>query len=117
MLPATSSDLVSMDRELISAQHDRASFSSPQQPNLGVSRSKPSSLLSINNDGAAGMSGSFASYNKLQGVQSGYSESLQMQRAHDSGMGLWDQKSMNGTVVSQMTAFGQSSGGRHTHNE
>ncbi len=116
VLPATSSDLASMDREFISAQRERAFMSSPQQglatPDT-MTRSKPASLLSMDNGSAAADAGSFASYQKLQGMQS-FTDSVKMQRAGDSGMGTWSQ---NSNAAAQNIALGQSMGNRHTHDE
>ena len=120
VLPATSSDLVSMDRDLISAQRDRA-FMSPQQQSPasaeGMNRSKPTSFLSMDKGGAAGSVGSFSSHDKLQGMLS-FSDSMHVQHAVESGMAAWGQQSRSGTTgVSSSNAVAHSSGARHTHDD
>lgn len=120
MLPATSSDLVSMDRELISAQHDRAFMSAPHQAAGNadsMNRSKPGSLLSMDTGNAASNAGSFSSYDKLQGMPS-LSDNMHVQHANDSGTAAWGQQSMNGLAGAlSVSTISHGTRGRHTHDE
>lgn len=120
MLPATSSDLVSMDRELISAQHNRAFMSAPHQAAgnaESLTRSKPGSLLTMDTGNAAGDAGSFSSYDKLQGMPS-LSDNMHVQHANDNGMAAWGQQSMNGFAGAlSVSTISHGTRGRHTHDE
>ena len=121
MLPATSSDLVSMDRELISAQHDRAFMPAPHQ-HAGnadsLNRSKPGSLLSMDTGDAAGDAGSFSSYDKLQGMPL-LPDNMHVQHANDNGMAAWGQQQTMDGFASALSVSTISHGtrGRHTHDE
>ncbi|KAL0031206.1 hypothetical protein WJX77_009499 [Trebouxia sp. C0004] len=120
VLPATSSDLVSMDRELISAQHDRAFMFAPHQGAgnaEGLNRSKPGSLLSMDTGNAARDAGSFSSYDKLQGMAS-LPDNMHVQHANANGMAAWGQQTMDGFASAlsvSTTSYGTR--GRHTHDE
>ncbi|DBB10129.1 TPA: hypothetical protein ACH3X3_001713 [Trebouxia sp. C0006] len=120
VLPATSSDLVSMDRELISAQHNRAFMSAPHQAAgnaESLTRSKPGSLLTMDTGNAAGDAGSFSSYDKLQGMPS-LSDNMHVQHANDNGMAAWGQQSMNGFAGAlSVSTISHGTRGRHTHDE
>ena len=120
VLPATSSDLVSMDRELISAQHDRAFMPAPHQ-HAGnadsLNRSKPGSLLSMDSGNAAGQAGSFSSYDKLQGMPL-LPENMRVQHANENGMAEWGQQTMDGFASAHsVSTISHGTRGRHTHDE
>ena len=119
VLPATSSDLMSRERELISAQHDATRFSSGQQVSGNsdsVDHPKPASFLSIDHGSAVGKLGSFSSYNKVQDVSS-FASTAQEQQLGASVSANWGPPSMSSMDRSQNLAGMQSSGGRHTHND
>ena len=109
-----------MDRDLISAQRDRAFMSAQQQSPAsgeGMSRSKPTSFLSMDKGSTAGNVGSFSSHDKLQGMQS-FSDSMHEQRADESGTTAWAQQSRNGiTGITSSSAIAHISGARHTHDD
>jgi hypothetical protein len=109
-----------MDRELISAQHDRAFMSAPHQGAgnaESLNRSKPGSLLSMDTGNAAGDSGSFSSFDKLQGMPS-LTDNMHVQHANDTGMAAWGQQTMNGFAsVLGVSTISHGSRGRHTHDE
>ena len=115
MLPATSSDMLSRDRELISAQHDATFIPASQQSSSNpetLARSKPASLLSMDNGSAASKIG----YDQMQGIQSS-ADTAQGQQIGDSGLPGWRQQSMSGIAGSQSLAGSHNRGGRHTHQE
>ena len=119
VLPATSSDMLSRDRELISAQHDATFIPASQQGSSNtdsMARSKPASLLSMDNGSAASKIGSFSGYDQMQGMQSS-ADSAQGQQMGDSGLAGWRQQSMSGIAGSQVLAGSHNRGGRHTHQE
>ncbi len=109
-----------MDRELISAQHDRAFMSAPHQGAGNadsLNRSKPGSLLSMDTGNAAGNAGSFSSYDKLQGMPS-LSDNMHVQHANDNGTAAWGQQSMNGFAGAlSVSTISHGTSGRHTHDE
>ena len=117
MLPATSSDMMSRDREFISAQHDPTFFSSNQQVSGNsdsMARAKPVSLLSLDNGSIAGELGSFSSYDKVSSV----TRTAQGQQLGSSKAGHWDSESMVSCIDgSQRLADMQGTAGRHTHDD
>ena len=81
-----------------------------------VSTSKPASFLSMDSGIAASKLGSFASHDKVQGMQS-LATNAQAQQMHADGMAHWGQQDI-GSIASSVDTVGmQSRGGRHTHQE
>lgn len=120
MLPATSSDMMSRERDFISAQHDPTLFSSNQQPSGNsdsMVRAKPSSLLSLDNGNAASKLGSFSSYDKMQ-VVSSHASTAQGQHLGSSAAGNWGPPSMINSMDGPQRLAGMlGTNDRHTHED
>ena len=118
VLPATNSDMMSRDRELISAQHDGRYFSSSQQASgdfEGMGNAKLTSLLSMDNGSAADKLGSFTGYDQVQTVSSLAGGTAPGQQSGMSGMANWGPDSTNNIDGLPNQAGLQGRGGRHTH--
>ena len=117
VLPATSSDMVSRDRELISAQHDRA-YTSTQQQGFqdpeGFPGSKPTSFRSLDSASQINKTGSMTSYDQLQGVQSGYADNMQIPEGGQGAMANWSHDNVS---ADRLDMSSSQSNGRHTHQE
>ena len=118
VLPATPSDLVSRDRELISAQHNRAYLPQQQgsQDDPAVPMSKPTSFLSMDNSSQVGNLHSLISYDKMQGLPAGYSDSMQMHDGENGGQATWNRELVGAAVGGHDNSNTQTRA-RHTHQE
>lgn len=120
MLPATSSDMMSRERDFISAQLDPTLFFNNQQlsgNSDSMVRAKPASLLSMDNGSAASKLGSFSSYDKVQ-VVSSHASTAQGQHLGSSEAGNRGLQSMMNSIDGPQRLAGMlGTNDRHTHED
>lgn len=117
VLPATSSDMMSRERDFISAQHDPTLFSFNQQRSGNSDstvRAKPASLLSLDSGNAASKLGSISSYDKVQ-VAPSLASTAQGQHLGSSAAGNWGPQSMMNSMDGPAGMLGTND--RHTHED
>ncbi|KAL3159508.1 hypothetical protein ABBQ38_009926 [Trebouxia sp. C0009 RCD-2024] len=118
VLPATNSDVMSRERELISAQHSGRYFSSSQHASGefdGIGSAKPTSLLSMDNSTAADKLASFPAYDQVQTVSSLASSTAPGQQLDVSKVANFGPDGANNTDGSPNLAGLPGRSGRHTH--
>lgn len=117
-MPATNSDVMSRERELISAQHSGRYFSSSQHASGefdGIGSAKPTSLLSMDNSTAADKLASFPAYDQVQTVSSLASSTAPGQQLDVSKVANFGPDGANNTDGSPNLAGLPGRSGRHTH--